>query len=119
MTKASSERRRERRVPVQIQIQYKTADGFFQDYIRNLSLGGIFIETEKPLPMNTKLRVEFCLPAMEDPITADGIVVHTLRVGQTSKPAVSGMGIRFSDLETTSKQLIESYLQVQGGPAPT
>jgi type IV pilus assembly protein PilZ len=119
MTKASSERRRERRVPVQIQIQYKTADGFFQDYIRNLSLGGIFIETEKPLPMNTKLRVEFCLPAMEDPITADGIVVHTLRVGQTSKPTVSGMGIRFSDLETTSKQIIESYLKVNAGPAPT
>jgi uncharacterized protein (TIGR02266 family) len=119
MTKASRERRRERRVPVQIQIQYKTADGFFQDYIRNLSLGGIFIETEKPLPMNTKLRVEFCLPEMADPITADGIVVHTLRAGKTKSPTLSGMGIRFSDLERSSKQLLESYLQVQGGPAPT
>lgn len=118
MTKAGPERRRERRVPVQIQIQYKTVDGFFQDYIRNISLGGIFIETEKPLPMNTKLRVEFCLPEMEDPITADGIVVHTLRVGQTGNPTVIGMGIRFSDLETTSKQLLESYLQVQSGAAP-
>jgi uncharacterized protein (TIGR02266 family) len=118
MTKASRERRRERRVPVQIQIQYKTADGFFQDYMRNLSLGGIFIQTAKPLPMNTKLRVEFCLPGMADPITADGIVVHTLRVGRTKSPSVSGMGIRFSALEPSSKQLLESYLQVQNGTAP-
>ncbi len=116
MAKASSERRRQRRVPVQIQIQYKSADGFFQDYIRNLSLGGIFIETEKPLPKNTKLRVEFCLPEMADPITADGIVVHTLRVGKKKKDnAVSGMGIRFSELESASKQVLESYLQ--GGAA--
>ena len=68
--------------------------------------------------MNTKLRVEFCLPEMDDPITADGVVVHTLRVGQAKSPSVSGMGIRFSDLETTSKQLLESYIQVQNGAAP-
>ncbi len=115
MTKPSRERRRERRVPVQIQIQYNSVDGFFQDYIRNLSLGGIFIETAKPLPMNTKLRVEFCLPEMDTPITADGIVVHTLRVGRTKNPGVSGMGIRFSELETSSRRMLEAYLQIQGG----
>jgi uncharacterized protein (TIGR02266 family) len=118
MAKSGGERRRERRVPVQIQIQYESADGFFQDYIRNLSLGGIFIETEKPLPENTRLKVEFCLPEMADPITADGIVVHTLRVGQKKQKkdnSVSGMGIRFSDLESSSKQVLESYLQ--GGAA--
>ena len=116
MTRASHERRRSRRVPVQIQIQYTTADGFFQDYVRNLSLGGIFIETPKPLPMNTKLRVEFCLPEMREPITADGVVVHTLRVGKASNPSVSGMGIRFSELEPSSKQMLEAYLRAQGDP---
>jgi len=98
-------------VPVQIQIQYQTADGFFQDYIRNLSLGGIFIETSKPLPMNTKLRVEFRLPEMSAAISADGIVVHTFRLGQVKNPTVSGMGIRFSELEPSSKQMLESYLR--------
>ncbi len=113
MTKAGHERRRTRRVPVQIQIRYKTADGFFQDYIRNLSLGGIFIETEKPLPMNTKLKVEFRLPELRSPITASGMVVHTLRVGQAKKSSVSGMGIRFADLEPSSKQMLESYLRTR------
>lgn len=114
MSKAGRERRRSRRVPVQIQIQYQTADGFFQDYIRNLSLGGIFIETEKPLPTNTKLKVEFRLPEMNDPITADGVVVHTLGRRQNAQPAPSGMGIRFSELNSASRKRLESYLQVQG-----
>ena len=117
MTKSSRERRRERRVPVQIQIRYQTVDGFFQDYMRNLSLGGIFIETAKPLPMNTKLRVEFCLPEMSNPIVADGVVVHTLRVGENRNPGVSGMGIRFAELEMSSRQVLEAYLQVQDGSA--
>ncbi len=119
MTKAGCERRRARRVPVQIQIRYKTADGFFQDYIRNLSLGGIFIETEKPLPMNTKLKVEFRLPEMRAPITASGMVVHTLHVGPTKKSSVAGMGIRFSALEPSSRQMLESYLRTRGDAVAT
>ncbi len=117
MAKTSRERRRQRRVPVQIQIQYESADGFFQDYVRNLSLGGIFIETPKPLPMNTKLKVQFSLPDMNSPIVAEGVVVHTLRVGQPKNPSVSGMGIRFSELEPSSKETLESYLQARGLPA--
>ena len=117
MAKAGRERRRARRVPVEIQIQYETADGFFQDYMRNLSLGGIFIETPKPLPMHTKLKVQFSLPDMSAPIVADGVVVHTLRLGQPKKPSVSGMGIKFSELEPSSKEMLESYLQAQGIPA--
>ena len=119
MAKAGRERRRASRVPVEIQIQYETADGFFQDYMRNLSLGGIFIETPKPLPMNTKLKVQFSLPDMTAPIVADGVVVHTLRLGQPKNPSVSGMGIKFSELEPSSKEMLESYLQAQGLPAAT
>jgi uncharacterized protein (TIGR02266 family) len=117
MARTGRERRRAKRVPVEIQIQYETPDGFFQDYMRNLSLGGIFIETPKPLPMNTKLKVQFSLPDMSSPIVAEGVVVHTLRVGQPENPSVSGMGIRFSELEPSSKEMLESYLQARGLPA--
>ena len=117
MAKRGRERRHARRVPIEIQIQYETADGFFQDYMRNLSLGGIFIETSEPLPVRTKLKVQFCLPEMSRPIVADGVVVHTLRVGQGRNPSVSGMGIKFSELDPSSRQMLEEYLHAQKGPA--
>ncbi len=111
MPKKHSEKRKEPRVPVRIRIQYETADRFFEDYIRNLSLGGIFIETSKPLPVHTKLKIQLCLPEMKDPLVVDGVVVHTLRVGKQVAPSVSGMGISFSALDNQSRLLLEDYLQ--------
>jgi len=111
MVKKHSEKRKEPRVPVRIRIQYETADRFFEDYIRNLSLGGIFIETEKPLPVDTKLKIQLSLPEMEEPLIVDGVVVHTLHVGQHTEPPESGMGIRFSALDNESKQVLDGYLQ--------
>lgn len=110
----ASERRRTARVPVRIQIQYQTADQFFKDYIQNLSLGGIFIETDSPLSVGTHLRVQFCLPGMQEPISTDGVVVHRLHVGGGTNPRKGGMGIKFSDLDSGSRGILESYLQ-QGG----
>lgn len=117
VAKTGRERRRSRRVPVQIQIQYRTADGFFQDYIRNLSLGGIFIQTEEPLPTKTRLQVEFCLPDMSDPITAEGVVVHAFRGRPSKESSLNGMGIRFAELNPSSKKRLEFYLQSQAGAA--
>jgi uncharacterized protein (TIGR02266 family) len=92
-------------------------DGFFQDYIRNLSLGGIFIQTEEPLPTRTRLQVEFRLPDMSDPITAEGVVVHTFRGRATRESSLNGMGIRFAELNPSSRKRLELYLQSQAGAA--
>lgn len=114
MAKQGAERRRHSRLPLRIRIQYRTADKFFQDYIQNLSIGGIFIETSKPLSVGTKLKVQFSIPELTDPITADGIVVHKLHVGRTANPNVGGMGIKFSDLDQQSKSLLENFIQGKG-----
>ena len=110
MAKTLSERRKHPRFPVRIRIEYRAADQFFTDYIQNLSLGGIFVETAEPLPVNTVLKVQFSLPSMRKPIVADGIVVHASQVGRKRDLAAGGMGIRFSDLDQRSKQAVETYL---------
>ena len=114
MVNQASNRRRHARVPVRIRIQYRTADKFFQDYIQNLSVGGIFIETSNPLSVGTKLKVQFSIPDLEDPITADGIVVHKLHVGHTGNPPAGGMGIKFAEIDTKSRELLEGYIQEKG-----
>jgi type IV pilus assembly protein PilZ len=104
------ERRAEPRVPLHIQIQYKTADQFFQDYMKNLSSGGIFIETSKPLKVGTKLKVQFCLPKMKKEILADGVVVRKVDLGRAN-PGAGGMGIQFSDLNLEDKTSLDEYIQ--------
>lgn len=112
MAKKRPEKRGAPRVPVRIRIEYETADRFFQDYIRNLSLGGIFIETSNPLPVKTRLNVQFSLPGLKKPISADGMVVHTQSLGKQN-PAVVGMGIRFAELDERSRQALDAYIRKQ------
>ncbi|MEW6440733.1 MAG: TIGR02266 family protein [bacterium] len=109
MAKVLAERRKHPRVPTRIQIRYQAADQFFTDYIHNLSLGGIFVETSDPLPVNTTLKVQFCLPAMNKPIVADGVVVRSIQGGGTNS-GIRGMGIRFSDLDERSRHAVERYV---------
>jgi len=117
MARASVEKRKHPRFPVQIRIQYRAADQFFTDYIQNLSLGGIFVETAEPLPVNTLLKVQFSLPSMDVPVVADGLVVHSVQAGRKKNPAVSGMGIRFSDLDRKSKKALDVYLKKLQSPS--
>lgn len=111
MSQVRNERRKHLRIPVRIRIQYQVADQFFTDYIQNLSLGGIFVETADPLPVHTTLKVQFSLPSLEKPIVADGIVVHRVEIGKGKGRAGSGMGIRFSQLDEQNKRLLEAYIQ--------
>lgn len=94
MTQTRNERRKHPRVPVRIRIQYRVADQFFTDYIQNLSLGGIFVETTDPLPVHTALKVQFSLPSLEEPIVADGVVVHRVEIsgGKAGLRAEWGFG---------------------------
>ena len=42
--------------------------------IKNLSSGGLFIETGKPLPEGSLIAVTFCLMGRNNPIHAEGLV---------------------------------------------
>jgi uncharacterized protein (TIGR02266 family) len=111
MSKRGTERRKHVRYAVRIRIRYRTADQFFQDYVQNISMGGIFVETTKPLSEGTRLSVEFSLPGMRVPISADGVVVHRLSGNRGSDASGNGMGIRFSELDEKSKRLLEEYVR--------
>ena len=50
---------------------------YFRDFIKNISAGGLFIETETPLFVNQELITTFFLPGVKDPIKIKGKVVRT------------------------------------------
>jgi hypothetical protein len=43
------ENRKQIRFPIKLRVAYSTPKGFIDDYIFNLSLGGLFVETKNPL----------------------------------------------------------------------
>jgi type IV pilus assembly protein PilZ len=104
-------RRQSPRRAVTLEVEYESMHEFLTDFASNMSLGGMFIETETPLPMGTRFRLKFCLPAQDEPIEAFGEVCWI----QEDTPALKGgMGLSFSGIDPTDQRVIEAWLDLWG-----
>ncbi len=106
-----SDRQREGRAEVQFEVRYRTAKEFVSAYSRNISGGGIFVQTRQPLPLNQRVRLRFTLPGIVRPFETNGIVVWSNPISGKSDVLPSGMGIKFLDLDPQSKNLILEYIK--------
>lgn len=84
--------------PVRI---YSAAFGESVCIARNVSAGGIFLETSEPLPIGSAVEVYFGAPSGATPVVARGEVKHHyfLRYGLSPHEQLTGMGVRFSCFE--------------------
>ena len=62
----------------------------------NISAGGVFISTEHPYPVGTRISLEMSMPALERPVQAKGTVVRCLPTYDAEEGA-AGMGIKLSE----------------------
>ncbi len=78
------------RAPIELKVDYKKMNSFFADYTKNISKGGTFIKTKKPLPIGTQFLFKLTVPRRDNPFELLGEVVWS-----TSSGDDPGMGIRF------------------------
>ena len=100
MTDEGTDRRREQRAPIELKVEYKRLNTFFYDYTKNISKGGTFIRTDKPLDIGTVFLFRLQLPLQDAPLAFRGEVRWVVRDGQPLPPGIEpghdlGMGIRF------------------------
>lgn len=69
----------------------------------NVSLGGLRVQTDEPLPINRKIRVVFI--AKSWPIEAEGRVIYSLKAGSGYVSGLSFDRISPRDMENLSKYL--------------
>lgn len=85
------------RAPIDLKVEYKKMNTFFADYTKNISKGGTFIKTDRPLPVGTEFLFKLSLPKRTHPFELKGQVIWTNQESEIQKPEVAemGMGIRF------------------------
>lgn len=116
----TDERRNEARTPIELKVTYKKLNTFFHDYTRNISKGGTFIRTPKPLDIGTEFIFKLLVPELMDPLSLKGRVkwvVAEEEAGDEENPD-PGMGIQFlyeSDedrlrVESTVERLMKKHL---------
>ncbi|HUT54863.1 MAG TPA: TIGR02266 family protein [bacterium] len=110
MTYSGSERRQHLRMPISLQVRYRSLDTFFYDYAVNISHGGIFIKTRKPLARGAEVELEFEAPGAGKKFSTRGQVVRVIFPGEDEmEPA--GMGIEFEPLSAEDRALIDRIWQ--------
>lgn len=93
-----------RRVPFEtaVRLKFDRFHGFVEQYCGNLSLGGMFINSDEPPPLGTEVTVEFELEDGFELIRGRGRVAWVREPGDESP----GYGLRFLELTPGSRELI-------------
>ncbi len=118
----AAERRDELRAPIELKVEYKRLNAFFADYTKNISRGGTFIKTGKPLPIGTEFLFKLYVPQLDRPLEIHGEVQRIVTEADVSAGTheEAGMGIRFvygvgiprdEVLRTVEKLMVESLGQ--------
>lgn len=107
------DKRKAPRVPIELRVDYKKMNTFFADYTKNISKGGTFIKTEKPLAEGTEFVFKLVIPQVRDPVELRGRVVWIKRPGDTHHPDQPdpGMGIRFIYEDPAQRQRFEEMVE--------
>lgn len=105
-TKGGSELRQHLRAPIELKVDYKKLNSFFADYTKNISKGGTFIKTKKPLPIGTRFLFKLTVPRRDDPFELLGEVVWSKADGDEP-----GMGIRFIYSDDSQRTAFESVVE--------
>lgn len=86
-----------------------TADGNRHvGHSRNISLGGMFVETTQLLPVQTTIQVRFRVPTQPEPIDVTG-EVRWVEPGSATQ--VAGIGIRFHGLRARDVWALNRFFQ--------
>lgn len=78
------------RAPIELKVEYRRLNAFIADYTHDLSRGGLFIKTERPLDEGTECLFTLHVPSLAEQIALRGVV---RRVVPPGGEAEAGMGV--------------------------
>jgi hypothetical protein len=114
----SDDRRQVKRFDKVFTVYISGAWGAAFGIARNISEGGMFIETCDPYPLGSRMQVTFAPPSGDTEMTAVGEVTHLCFLNRTAaggpREIIVGMGVRFLNfLEKEETQYVPATLVMQ------
>jgi len=132
MSEGGRERRESGRAALELPVEYDRLNALLSDYTHNISRGGTFIRTDRPLDVGTVLSFTIRAPELGEPIVLRGVVRWVVDAGQAGAGRAPGMGIAFVYDSPAHRESLEARLdrlmvqslgaaafeQLMGKPAP-
>jgi hypothetical protein len=89
------------RKPCLIDANYIVQDRKFKSYILDISIGGVFIETDAKFPIGEELLLKFSLPDHPQPFAFRGKIVWK---------SAKGFGLKFENVSDLQNDLLKSFI---------
>ena len=110
-----SDRRGEDRAAITLKVDYKRLNTFFADYTKNISKGGTFIRTNKPLEVGTEFVFVLTVPepSLENaPVRLEltGEVKWVVPESEATEDSPAGMGIQFLFKADDERERVERFV---------
>ncbi len=118
--RASDRREHERHAATSVSVDYGDGQTFLFSYLENISQMGIFIRSEAPFPIGTRLSLRFG-PTRDSLLELEGVVVWVNERKRDGDDLNPGMGIRFvgltPELREAVVEVVRTVAYLNGQPA--
>ncbi len=98
----SKAKREYERKPFNTTVDYSTESGSHRDFIKDISNGGVFIETRIPYSVGEEISMTFLLPEQEKKIKIQGVIVRV---------DAQGIGVKFK-MSQVQKEIVKSFVDM-------
>jgi uncharacterized protein (TIGR02266 family) len=102
--------RKQTRVQKTLTLMFKDRKSFVKAYTDNISKGGLFIMTERPLKQGEQFLLKLQVPDLPEPIKLN-CEVSWVREQTDTEKRPPGMGIKFSKMTKKDNQVLNQYFQ--------
>ena len=107
-------RRADARAPITLQVDYKRLNTFFADYTRNISRGGTFVRTDKPLEVGERFVFVLTIPPPPggEPTRLEltGEVRWVVSPAEATSARPAGMGIQFGFADADERARLDAVV---------
>jgi uncharacterized protein (TIGR02266 family) len=108
---AEQKKRQHPRVQVDVAVKVRSGgEAWASGQIKNLSLGGVFIASDRLLPFGAEPELEFVLPGSPT-IRCKGLVIWTTKQYPERAGGLSGMGLRLIGLSLADMRRIDELVR--------
>src|ERR1700679_4239698 len=111
VSSGGADRGRFPRHAIPLRVDYKGMNTFFADYAKNISKGGTFIRTSKPLDVGTEFVFVLSIPDQANQLDSRGEVIWTVVGDQATDDRPAGMVIRFRFEGDDERETLERFVE--------
>jgi uncharacterized protein (TIGR02266 family) len=97
-----------------VEVRVASRESFRASYLRDLSMGGLFVRSRQPLPRGTAVVVELSVDS-QSPARLRGEV---MRQEHAPDGTPRGFGVRFSTVDEDTRMTLENILRAHQQPQP-